>query len=50
MLRLNSTSAFNGHKALIQEVSEICKLIIIASSAPQTALQAPGTMQLHTTK
>ena len=34
MLRLSSTSAFNGRKALIQEVSEICKLIIIASSAP----------------
>ena len=33
MLRLSSTTAFNGHKALIQEVSEICKLIIIAPSA-----------------
>lgn len=33
MLRLSSTSAFNGLKALIQEVSEICQLIIIAPSA-----------------
>ncbi len=49
MLRLSSTSAFNGHKALIQEVSEICKLIIIASSAPQNSLYAPATLACNCT-